>query len=166
MKIRHSHHTDVPYIINFIQQAQLYFKEQGIDQWQDGYPDSQRIYDDIQLTHSYVLEDGNIIGTMYFACEDDPCYKVIDGQWLTQDSYAIIHRVVVDQKYKGQNIASILLNYAVEECKSNNIKSIRIDTHQDNLSMQRFLDKNGFKLCGTIKLESGASRIAFEKIIT
>ena len=31
--------------------------------------------------------------------------------------------------------------------------------------MQRFLTKNGFELCGQIMLESGAPRIAFEKIL-
>lgn len=166
MKIRHSDNQDIISIMTLVHQAQVYFKEQEIDQWQDGYPDEKRIYDDIALNHSYVLEDNRVVGTMYFALEDDPCYKVIEGQWLTNQSYAIIHRIVIDQKYKGKNLAALLLEYAIKECKEKDIKSIRIDTHKDNIPMQRFLKKNDFERCGIIQLESHAYRLAFEKIIT
>ena len=43
--------------------------------------------------------------------------------------------------------------------------SIRMDTHDDNLSMQRFLIKYGFEYCGTIYLENKETRRAYEKIL-
>jgi len=43
--------------------------------------------------------------------------------------------------------------------------SVRMDTHHDNLSMQSFLTKYGFKYCGEITLKSGALRRAYEKRI-
>ena len=47
--------------------------------------------------------------------------------------------------------------------------SIRIDTHEGNLPMQRALEKSGFARCGTIFLKGGAEdgdpRIAFEKLL-
>ncbi|WP_050637024.1 GNAT family N-acetyltransferase [Candidatus Stoquefichus sp. SB1] len=167
MKIRKSTCTDVKDIMVLVHQAQNYFKENNIDQWQDGYPNSETILDDIHKQHSYVLiNDDKIVGTMYFAIEDDPCYAVIQGQWLTsQQRYAIIHRIVVDETMKGQNLANQLLDYVTSQCFHNNIKSIRIDTHMDNQSMQRFLTKHDFIACGTITLASGAPRIGFEKIL-
>ena len=45
------------------------------------------------------------------------------------------------------------------------LPSIRIDTHDDNLSMQRFLTKYGFTHCGTIYLENKETRRAYEKIL-
>lgn len=166
MKIRQSHQDDIHQIMTLIHQAQDYFKNAGIDQWQNGYPLVEHILEDIQKKHSYVLETHQIIGTMYFAIEDDPNYKEIDGEWKTQQQpYAVIHRIVVDKNYKGQNYARYLLKYAIDQCLKNHIQSIRIDTHEDNLSMQQFLIKNGFIKCGKITLESGAPRIGFEKII-
>lgn len=166
MNIRKSKCTDVDKIMNLVYQAQRYFKETGIDQWQDGYPNSETILDDIHRHHSYVLMDDDIVGTMYFAIEDDPCYKDIQGQWLTQfQPYAVIHRIVVNENRKGQNLAYELLNYVIDQCHKHHIASIRIDTHADNLSMQRFLTKHGFVACGTITLASGAPRIGFEKIV-
>lgn len=166
MKIRKSNNQDVTSIMKLIHQAQNYFKDQGIDQWQDGYPNDDNILVDIHKGNSYVLEDDHIVGTMYFAIEDDPCYEVIDGKWFTQNQpYAIIHRIVVDENGKGQNLAKRLLDYAIDECRKHDIHSIRIDTHADNMSMQRFLTKHDFVLCGHIILESGAPRIGFEKLL-
>lgn len=164
--IRNSKNEDVEAIMSLINQAQAYFKENNIDQWQDGYPDDKQIEDDIKRKCSYVLDNDKIIGTMYFAIEDDENYASINGQWLTyNESYAVIHRIVVDNSYKGQGLAKQLLDYVINECQNKNIHSIRIDTHQDNLSMQHFLTKNGFILCGDITLKSGDPRIAFEKIL-
>lgn len=166
MEIRKSNTHDIQSIMHLIQQAQNYFKNAGIDQWQDGYPNEQNILIDIEKNSSYVLVNPNVIATMYFAIEDDPNYHMINGQWLTsQQPYAVIHRIVVDENYKGQNLAKVLLDYVIEDCQKNNVQSIRIDTHHDNQSMQRFLIKNGFELCGHITLESGAPRIAFEKLL-
>jgi len=166
MIIRKAIRQDVPYMLTLIKQAQDYFKRNGIDQWQDGYPNEEQLLGDIHKEHSYVLCDNNIIGTMYFAIENDINYAKIDGQWKTnQQPYAVIHRIVVDENVKGKGLAKKLLLYAQKECQQHHIHSIRIDTHEDNLSMQAFLKKNGFEFCGHIQLESGAPRIAFEKII-
>lgn len=167
MEIRKSNVNDVQAIMKLVHQAQSYFKNNDIDQWQDGYPNADNILSDINNRHSYVLlQDNIIIGTMYFAFEEDPCYKTIYGKWLTHNQpYAVIHRIVVDENYKGQNYAKELLNYAITECHKHNITSIRIDTHHDNQSMQRFLQKSGFQPCGQITLESGSLRVGFEKTL-
>ena len=167
MEIRKATYEDIDTMMTIIRQAQLYFFNNGIDQWQDGYPNPNQLHNDITKGNSYVLCDDKIVATMYFAIEEDINYPGIKGKWLTgiRDDYGVIHRIVVDENCKGKAYAKILLDYAVERCKENNINSIRIDTHKDNLSMQRFLFKNNFKLCGDITLQSGAPRIALEKII-
>ena len=167
MNIRKSNENDASSIMELVHQAQDYFRRSNIDQWQDGYRKIENILEDIQKGCSYVLEDQQkIIGTMYFAIEEDVNYHHIDGQWKTSHQpYAVIHRIVVDEKHKGQNLAALLLSYVVNTCLNLKVASIRIDTHEDNLSMQRFLKKNGFELCGGITLQSGAPRIGFEKII-
>ncbi len=166
MIIRKSNQNDLKSIMDLIKQAQLYFKNQDIDQWQDGYPNEDVILQDISTQQSYVIEDDYILGTMFFTFDNDPNYDSIKGEWLTQNqNYGVIHRIVVNNEKKGMGLAKQLLDFAVHESQLNNIKSIRIDTHNDNQSMQRFLLKNGFQLCGHITLESGAPRIAFEKII-
>lgn len=166
MKIRKTTEKDIEKVMMLIHQAQAYFKSQGIDQWQDGYPNEKQIAEDIQNNISYVLEHDNIIlATAAISLTNDPTYEVIEGKWISNLPYAVIHRICVDDAWKGQNIALLLLQYTEQLVKENRYGSIRIDTHQDNKSMQRFLTKNGFEYCGVITLASLAKRIAFEKIL-
>lgn len=166
MKVIKTKEDQINDVMNIINQAKKYFKNNSINQWQDGYPNEDSILNDINNNKSQVLIDNNqVLGTMYFAIEDDPTYHYIDGSWISQKPYAVIHRIAIDEKIKGQNIAYELVKYAILQCKENYIQSIRIDTHRDNLSMQSFLKKHGFILCGIIYLSNGDERLAFEKII-
>ena len=55
---------------------------------------------------------------------------------------------------------SFCINYAYNQCKH-----LRIDTHEDNIPMQKLLEKNNFVKCGIIYVgENKSPRIAFEKI--
>lgn len=53
---------------------------------------------------------------------------------------------------------------AVETDINNIMDIIKVDTHEENISMQKLLKKNNFKYCGIIYLEDKSKRIAFEKI--
>lgn len=167
MEIRKAQMADTKDIMKLINQAKAYFKAHNIDQWQDGYPNEEAITEDISQQKSFVLTDqDNVIGTMYFAFEDEPDYHEIkNGHWLTDTPYGVVHRIVVDEKIKGRGTAHQLLSYAEDQLRAINVASIRMDTHLDNVSMQRFLHKNGFKYCGEITIHGGAPRIAFEKIL-
>lgn len=166
MKIRKTTKKDVDKVMHLIQQAQCYFKEEGIDQWQDGYPNHEKIEEDIEKDISYVMEiKHEIVATAAISLERDITYDVIEGTWKSNQPYAVIHRICVDNVWKGQNLAKALLQFTQELAIAKKYWSIRMDTHQDNLAMQRFLEKNGFEYCGIITLESGAKRIAFEKLL-
>ena len=39
---------------------------------------------------------------------------------------------------------------------------LRIDTHKDNIPMQKALEKNGFGRCGMIYTDDGSQRIAYD----
>ena len=91
--------------------------------------------------------------------------NIYNGQWLNNGDYAVIHRIAVSEKAKGKGIASAIIKEVEGLCKENGVNSIKIDTHKDNISMQKLLEKNTFKYCGIIYLEDGSERIAFEKLI-
>lgn len=152
-------------IMDIIDQAKRYLKEKEIDQWQDGYPNREVIYDDILKGQSYVLKHEDVIGTMVLMLQDDPDYKRIDGQWMCQGKYGVIHRIAIDDNHKGKGVAKEFLEFAARQCEENQFESIRIDTHKKNLSMRRFLEKNGFEECGIIYIHGVSPRIAYEKRI-
>lgn len=169
LKFRKAVEADIDSILNIIRQAQNYFKEQGIDQWQNGYPNYDTIKSDIDNQSGYVLlKDNEIVATVALIFDGEKSYESIyGGSWISSgEDYATIHRIAVNSQYKGLGLGSIIIKKIEDICSIRGINSIRVDTHKDNLSMQRLLHKNGFKYCGIIYLEDGSIRLAFEKLLT
>lgn len=71
MEFRKSTKEDLTDIMAIIRDAQAYFKNNNIDQWQNGYPNEDSILSDIESKESYVLVDDNeIIGTAYLFLQE------------------------------------------------------------------------------------------------
>lgn len=128
-------------------------------QWNGGYPQREVLIDDINKEQLYVLAiDDEIHGVFAFIKGEDPTYNYIEnGSWLAEDEYYAVHRVASAGKSKG------VLKTCLDFCK-NFDTNLRIDTHSDNKVMQHLLIKNDFVECGTIYLQNGDPRIAFEFI--
>lgn len=166
MEFRKSSQSDVNSIMHIIAQAQSYFKNQGIDQWQNNYPNAETIKNDIANNESYVLlKDNNIVATAAVSFAGESTYNSIyEGVWLSNKDFAVIHRIAVDNTCKGLGLSSQIIKHVEQLCLNNGVNSIKIDTHQENIPMQNLLKKNNFKYCGVIYLEDGSKRIAFEKL--
>ena len=167
MEFRKAVETDINDIMNIIKQAQAYFKEQGINQWQDNYPNVETIRNDIINKNSYVLiKYNNIVATVSVSFDKEKTYaSIYDGEWISNNEYAVIHRMAVDNNYKGLGLSSQIIKDIEQLCLNKGVHSIKVDTHEENLSMQKLLKKNKFQYCGIIYLEDKSKRIAFEKIL-
>lgn len=167
MEFRKAKHTDLESIMNIIIEAQCFLKEQGINQWQNGYPNSSIITSDIEAGNSYMLLHNNtIVATAALSFNGEPTYDTIyDGSWLSEVPYAVIHRIAVAKDVKGKSLSSTLIQFIEELCLQHNRISIKIDTHEDNKLMQKVILKNKFQYCGIIYLKDKNKRLAFEKIL-
>lgn len=167
MKFRKTRIDDIQDVIEIINGAKNYFKEEDIDQWQKGYPNEKTIIKDIEEQRGYVLEkEEKVIATVALTFGGDPVYDTIyHGEWLSEEEYAVIRRVAVSGEYKRKGVSTKLISNIEKICIENNITNIKIVTHKKNIPMQNMLKKNNFKYCGIIYLEDGSERLAFEKII-
>ena len=161
MTIRKAVKDDLPYIFEIYARARKFMAENGNpNQWGDIKPGKELVESDIENGISYVCEkDGEILGVFAFIYGEDPTYKIIyDGEWLSDEPYAVIHRIASSGKVKGTG--EFCLKWALSQ-----YPNIRIDTHKDNTVMRYLMDKLGFAYCGIIHLEDGDERLAFQKII-
>lgn len=167
LALRYTKLEDIERVMEIIKQAQQYFKEKGINQWQNGYPNAKVIENDIKNGHSFVLIKNNeIVGTIAISFEGEATYnKIFEGAWKSNDNYAVIHRIAVDQELKGIGLSSEMIKQTELMCNKKSVGSIKVDTHEDNQAMQRSLIKNGFDYCGVIYLADGGKRVAFEKCL-
>lgn len=168
MHIRKATHADIDGLLALFDEARRTIAALGIDQWQDGYPSREVVCDDLAKERIFVVDcDGQIGGTFVIVDDGEPTYdRIDDGHWLTGDDnrdYLAIHRVAVAVKKRGCGITTAILNRAAEEAVARRRSSLRIDTHEGNVVMRRMLEKHGFVHCGTIYLQSGAKRVAYEK---
>ena len=159
MDIRLAVSNDFSRVREIYAAARAYMKENGNpEQWGDSYPEDELIRGDIEAENLYLCVEGTeILGVFFYAEGADPTYqRIYNGRWLNEESYGVIHRIAVAARQRG--VASFCFDYALTRCKN-----LKIDTHRDNLPMQRSLEKNGFVRCGIIHLENGDERIAYQK---
>ena len=160
MKIRKTMPADISAVAEIYENARRFMCESGNPNQWVGRPNEEDVKRDIANGNGYVVvgADEEIIGAFYLSLKPDPTYIRIDGgAWINDDPYVVIHRIAV--KHHSRGIADFIYNYAY-----NIRQKVRIDTHQDNMPMQRSLAKNGFEYCGIIYLESGDERLAFQKV--
>lgn len=167
MVFRKAVYKDIDRIYEIIKQAQEYFRQNSIDQWQNNYPNPDIIKKDVEKGECYVIEDDNlIIATVVLSFNGEKTYeRIYEGSWISDGEYAVIHRIAVDSRFKGKRISSFIMRNLESLCREMGIYNIRVDTHQDNKSMIKMLSNNNFIYCGIIYLESGDKRIAFEKML-
>ena len=171
LALRYTKLEDIERVMEIIKQAQQYFKEKGINQWQNGYPNRDVILSDIKNGNSYIIEDEEkIVATAALIFEkESPYSNISEGKWITDSDYSVIHRIAVDSELKNRGYSSKLLKKLEEVSKEKLVYSIKIDTHEDNKPMQRLLEKNWYVYCGIIYLDKepsiGEKRMAFEKVL-
>ena len=160
MKIRKTTENDIKRISAIYTYARDFMVKNGNpNQWgSNNWPPIDLIKNDIKEGNN---DKDEVIGTFYYVYGKDmePYYlEIDDGNWISDEPYAVIHRIAGDGSEKG--IGAFCINWVYEKHKH-----IRIDTHEDNKVMQNLLKKLGFKHCGTIYvLESRDPRLAYEKI--
>lgn len=164
-------HTKVEYlsvVLRIVNMTKEVFAEEEIDQWQKGYPKRDVFLQDIMMNESYtVFDEECVVGTFMLSKNPEPTYKEIhQGHWLQNDPYAVIHRFTIDPATRRQGLGMktfMAIEAMIKDDAS--IKSIRLDTHEDNLGMQALLEKVGYQYVGIIYLQDGDKRLAYEKLI-
>lgn len=157
---------DIPEIWKILQNAISRRKNDGSNQWQDGYPNLEVITDDISKGVGYVLtRDGEISGYVAILINDEPEYANLNGKWLSNEDFVVFHRVAIAQKWIGKGLAKDLLLHIEDFARSHGINSIKADTNFDNPAMLRLFETMGYEYCGEVHFR-GSPRKAYEKILT
>lgn len=160
MQIRLTKKEDLPKLLAIYEHARQYMvQNNNPNQWGKNKPSTNQVIKDIENKKSYVCVDDNdeILGVFYFAIEEDPTYNFIEGKWINNNLYGVVHRIAVGVNTKG--VGSFCLNWAYDKCTN-----LRIDTHKKNIPMKSLLKKLGFQYCGIIYISDGTPREAYQKI--
>ena len=157
MNIRPATEKDLVHILDIYCQAREFMVKNGNPtQWKNGYPQRQLLEEDIRKKQLYVaVRDNTVCGVFVFFIGDDPTYAYIEGSWRKNTPYGVIHRIA--------GVGGGVFRAALEFCMKQT-DHMRIDTHADNKPMQHLVEKSGFSPRGTIYVEDGSPRIAYDLI--
>ena len=140
MEIRKASVQDLGQIMQVYDKARKFMRENGnAEQWGEDYP------------------EGRIACVFYYAAEEDEDYKEINGKWLNEEPYGVVHRVASTGIVRGA--ASFCLDWAYAQTQN-----LRMDTYSDNIPMQKLLEKCGFQYCGSFERLGMDKWMAYQKI--
>lgn len=156
---------DFTLIWEIILQAKAQMYKEGRQQWDESYPTHNHILTDIHNGYAYVLCNGQkIIAYAAIVFDGEPTYQSIQGKWLSNLPYVVVHRLAVSDEMKHCGIATLFMKEVEKLSIEKGVYSFKVDTNFDNFGMQKVLEKCGFIYCGEIIFQGGA-RIAYEKLL-
>ena len=107
---------------------------------------------------------GNVVAVGAVVFDGEPAYDAIEGAWLTDGDYVVLHRMAVTDGEKGRGVATEFMRRVEAMACGRGTGSMRVDTNFDNRYMLRMLGRLGFVYCGKVRYRSG-ERLAFEKTL-
>jgi GNAT superfamily N-acetyltransferase len=165
MILRKASPAEKPVIWTILQHAIAQRKNDGSDQWQNGYPNEQTIENDIKNGWGYVLvADDEVIAYAAVIFDVEPAYTDIIGKWLTNGTYVVVHRVATSNAVKGKGLGAKLFSMIEELSIEHKVYSIKVDTNFDNIPMLKILARLNYTYCGEVSFERSPRR-AYEKVL-
>ena len=156
MEIRKASAQDLDQIMQIYENAKTFMRENGNkDQWGDDYPSRELIAQDLDDMY-LCMSENQIACVFYYKKGEDEEYGQINGKWLNDEPYGVVHRVASTGIIKGA--ASYCLDWAYSQ-----IPNLRMDTYRDNIPMQKLLEKCGFQYCGSFERLGTDKWMAYHK---
>ena len=162
MEIRLAFPNEVDPVMQVIEEAKKCLSEAGSTQWQNGYPNTDTIIEDIISGQAYVaLEEGELLAYAAVTKSPEKAYEAIyDGVWEGKETeYLVFHRIAVASDVQGQGVAQTFLEGLIEGF---DYLDFRSDTHANNKAMQHIFEKLGFKQVGKVPVDG--ERLAYQKV--
>ena len=166
MIIRKANKVDLENIMKMYKSCVKGMITNGIDQWDDTYPNTEIISQDLEVMTYYVAEiEGEIIGGINIDQNQDETYLAID--WKDKsNSFLVVHRLGVKEENWGEEMGKRLMNFVEDLVVEKKLKSIRLDTYSGNPKAMEFYKRLGYTRLGHVYLKPNKNEYyCFEKII-
>jgi len=165
MNITQATVADIDAITELIRQAVRIMQKNGIDQWNDNYPNKNLVTDDVAMGSLFkITVDGNIAGIVTLNELQFPDYSKIHWKDSTGRPL-VVHRLCIDPRYQGKSLAKRLMFFAEEYAKKNGYSSIRLDTYSKNYIALKLYKSLKYEQGGDVSLREGKVFHCFEKAI-
>ena len=138
----------------------------GIDQWDESYPNTEVIMEDlIAQTYFVAIENEIIIAGINIDQNQDDTYLAVDWE-DKKNQFLVVHRLAVKVEFWNDGIGKSLMLFTENLVTEKGLNSIRLDTYSGNPKAMEFYRRLGYRELGTINLKPNKDKYhCFEKII-
>lgn len=156
--------VDLPALLDLTRLCIARMREQGIDQWDDLYPDETILARDVAAGTVHLLRDADtVIGCVAVDTTLDPLWSDMD--WSRPDAGAsAVHRLMVHPDRQGQGLARRLMSRAEAIARERGSHSVRLDAFLANPAALHLYESLGYRRTGTARMRKGEFA-GFEKLM-
>lgn len=167
MEFRLAKEIDREKIERIYEDGSLKLKSLGINQWQGNEKPNLNNFSNLNENNIiYVLEDKEmIVSTLIIYDKDEDYENNLVGTWNSPKPYVALHRIATLSGARKKGYGRKIIEFAENYAKENNFKSVRVDTHRENKSMQNLLNSMEYNYVGIVYLDGKRERFAYEKIL-
>ena len=128
---------------------------QGIDQWDEYYPDREILTEDVESGDMTLgLLDGEPACAWVVNREYEPEY--VSGAWEhTGGDFCVLHRLCVNPELQGRGLARQAMARMEKNALDKGFDSVRLDVFSQNLHAQRLYERLGYKRTGEVRFRKG-----------
>lgn len=162
MKMRKAELEDLNIIIEIFRNAINAMDDNNIHQWDEIYPTSTILEQDILKKQMYVgIKDDTIVSVVVVNNEFDDQYK--NGNWQYDNKkFVVVHRVCVNPIYQNQKIGKNTMIMIEDLLQKEGIQSIRLDAFSLNPYALKMYETLGYQKVGETNWRKGLFYL-FEK---
>ena len=158
--IRAAIYNDLEVIASLAKVVRSDMVSKGLNQWVGDYPNIDNFRSDLDKGGLFVLvEADKIVGSCSILKENDIASKGF--VWNCKNAL-VIHRILIDPTYQGKGFGKEMVNFAYKKVLNEGYDSLKIDTHPDNIKMQKMLKGLNFEFRGYL---ASINRLAYEKLV-
>lgn len=153
MNIRLANMRDLPAVIDILHRVVPVMQSEGNYQWDSVYPSPADLTQDIQNYNLFVAVDNRVIvGAVAVDANFPPEYDTV--AWKTSPNSYTFHRLMVDPDHRGKGVAEALFHYVEYRGQLMGLRSIRVDTNENNFAILSLFKKHHYSFVGTVKFRN------------
>lgn len=154
MAVRKAISEDLLQAVQVLEEVKAHMLNEGIDQWDQEYPNKMVMAEDIEKEEGFVYEEeGDVLAYMSLNEWCDEEYN--DLSWKTPEPFIVIHRLFVKPSAQGKGISSKMIRFAEQYALEYQYQSIRFDAFSLNDTANAVYLKKGYELVGTVRFRKG-----------
>ncbi len=155
---------ELPWIVALKNACVCRMRAEGIEQWDEVYPDAAVLSRDLSVGTLHVLREGGaIVGCLTLDTTHDPLWSGMAWE-VPAESAAVVHRLMVHPAAQGRGLARQLMAHAESLAKSRGFRAVHLDCFTANRAALGLYERLGYRRTGTATMRKGPF-VCFEKLL-